>query len=540
MTVKEIYALYKSGNHTEAMAAAETEFAKSANKYTAGALFYCLNEQHKQQSGDDAAATFERMKALFNDFGSDYEYMQKAMPYAEKRAIPHYYEIAAAVENAKHGADAISLHKQVSNWYNDGELDANLYQSFGWLTYYALKQTNISNVQNRKILLNQYLKLNLPKPSILHSRILSEAIKVEKNTPLQFRIRDFVRLWGLENLRDEDWKQFTTDAGHTMSSTVEKLIGVYVKELETDRVEAPDEFCQLVDKALEKYPGNQNLPLNKAKVLSSQGRIDEALAYYKDMILRTPSKFYLWEQASDFVQDRDTKIGLLCKALTCGTDDNFVVNVRLSLAKLLIEAGMPSNAKYELEKHLQTRQANGWSIKEEFRNIYNHLATVEAAADNNAIYAKYSVKADEFIYSAFPTVLAVKVDERQNYDRNHPGRKIGTWILRTEKSTEWLRKPTKFGLNRNTPNGTTFDIKVNDGKVVWIKPHIGTVDESWLKEDSGEVRIETNQNGKRFAHIAGTYVGEKLLKGVNEGQQLKVLSRKQDDGRWRAIAVLTH
>ena len=385
-----------------------------------------------------------------------------------------------------------------------------------------------------------YIKLDLPKPSILHSLILGEAVKIEKSTPLQFRIRDFVRLWGLENLRSEDWEQFTTEGGNTMSSLVEKLIGVYVKEIKTDNVEAPDDFCQLVDKALEKFPGSQNLPQQKAIVLISQGRTDEALSYYKDMILRSPAKFFLWEQAADLVQDIDTKIGLLCKALTCGADDNFIVKVRLSLAKLLIQAGMPANAKYELEKHRQTRQANGWSLKEEFRTLYNQLAAVEASADNNAIYTIYSVKADEFIYSSFPTVLAVKVDEKQNDDRNHPGRKITTWILRTEKSTERLRKPTKFGLNRHTPNGSVFDIKVNDGKIVWIKQHTGSVNEPWLKVCSGEVHIRTDRNGKNYTLISGTYVGEKFIKGISEGQQIKVLSIKQDNGRWCAISILTH
>ena len=540
MTIKEITELRKSGHLAEAMAAAEIEFSKAANQYTAGALFWCLNARIKQQSGDDIEATFERMKALYNEFLSGDEYVQTAMNSAEKSICPHYSELKAAVENAKNGADAISLHKQISNWYNAGELDSRLYPDFGWLTYYALKQTDVNDAQKRKSLLNVYLKLDLPKPSILHSLILGEAVKIEKSTPLQFRIRDFVRLWGLENLRSEDWEQFTTEGGNTMSSLVEKLIGVYVKEIKSDNVEAPDDFCQLVDKALEMFPGNQNLPQQKAIVLISQGRTNEALSYYKDMILRSPAKFFLWEQAADLVQDIDTKIGLLCKALTCGADDNFIVKVRLSLAKLLIQAGMPSNAKYELEKHHQTRQANGWSLKEEFRILYNQLAAVEATADNNAIYTKYSVKADEFIYSSFPTVLAVKVDEKQNDDRNHPGRKITTWILRTEKSTERLRKPTKFGLNRHTPNGAAFDIKVKDGKIVWIKQHTDSVNEPWLKVCSGEVHIRTDRNEKNYTLISGTYVGEKFIKGISEGQQIKVLSIKQDNGRWCAISILTH
>ncbi|MGM9845793.1 MAG: DUF7017 domain-containing protein [Muribaculaceae bacterium] len=540
MTIKEITALRKSGLLSEAMAAAETEFTKAANQYTAGALFWCLNDLFKQQSGDDAVAIFERMKALYDGYSSGDDYMQKAMISAEKRIMPHFVELRTAVEDARNGADAISLHKQISLLYNNNELDTRLYPDFGWLTYYALKQTNLSDVHNRKSLLNMYLQLDLPKPSILHSLILSEAVKVEKNTPLQFRIRDFIRLWGLENLRAEDWEQFQTANGNTMPSLVEKLISVYVKEIETDHVEAPNDFCQLVDKALEAFPGNQNLPLYKANVLISQGKTDEALSYYKNMILRTPSKFFLWSHAAELTDDIDTKVGLLCKALTCGVEDKFIVNVRLALAKLLIQIGMPEYAKYELEKYRQTYQNNGWNIKADFYNLYNQLQSPEAVDSNNEIYGIYSAKADEFIYSAFPTILAVKVDEQQNSDRNHPGRKITTWILRTEKSTERLRKPTKYGLSRHTPNGAAFDIKVDNGKIVWIKQHTGPINESWLNECSGDVHIRTNCNGRSYALISDTYVGDKLLKGISEGQHIKVLSIKQADARWRAIAILKH
>ena len=170
----------------------------------------------------------------------------------------------------------------MSEWYHEGNLGEKLYPDFGWLIYYALKQTNLGETQNRKILLNQYLKLNLPRPSILHSLILGEAIKIEQTTPLQFRIRDFIRIWGLENLRTEDWEQYKTNEGHTLPSLVEKLIGVYAKELKTDGIKSPDDFSNLVDNALTKYPKSQNMPYFKATVLISQGKKEEALDYYKN------------------------------------------------------------------------------------------------------------------------------------------------------------------------------------------------------------------------------------------------------------------
>lgn len=538
MTITEITNLRKAGRLAEAMEAAEAEFARNANKYTAGALFWCLYEQFKHQSGEDAVATFERMKTLYHDYCPEDDFIQKSVASAQRRILPHYDEVKKAAENAKNGADAISACKEVSNLYNNGELDTQLYEDFGWLTYYALKQTDLKDAHNRKNLLNQYLKLELPRPSILHSLILGEAVKVEKNTPLLFRIRDFVRLWGLENLRDEDWEQFHTTDGKTLPSTVERLISVYAKELETDRVESPEEFNELVDKALVKYPKNQNMPSYKAKVLISQGRKSEAMAYYKDLILRSPLKYNYWSKTAELVDDTDTKIGLLCKALSCGADDEFLGNVRLHLSTLLIQKGLRSNAKYELEKYRLTYQNKGWNLKSEFWHIYNQLHSTEPADSNNALYAEFEAKAYEFIYSSFPTLLAVKVGESQFDDRIHPGRKIMTWHLRTAESDLKLRKPAKFGLNRLTANGVAFDVKIYNKEIVWIKEHVGVISEPWLKEQSGEVHMRIDRKGRRYAIIAGTYVGERLLKGVSEGQQIKVLSIREEDGRWRAVSVL--
>ena len=64
MTIKEITALRKSGRLQEALEAAEKEFAQSVNKYTVGALFWCLNDLYKQQSSDDAKPTINRMKSF--------------------------------------------------------------------------------------------------------------------------------------------------------------------------------------------------------------------------------------------------------------------------------------------------------------------------------------------------------------------------------------------------------------------------------------------------------------------------------------------
>lgn len=112
------------------------------------------------------------------------------------------------------------------------------------------------------------------------------------------------------------------------------------------------------------------------------------------------------------------------------------------------------------------------------------------------------------------------------------------WNLRVENSVVRLKKPHNYGLNRRTPNGSVFDIKISKGKIVWIKGHSGPAGVPWLKEHSGAARTRTDRNGKKYAIISGSYVNEKLLNGISDGQEIGILSVLQKDGRWSAISIL--
>ena len=207
------------------------------------------------------------------------------------------------------------------------------------------------------------------------------------------------------------------------------------------------------------------------------------------------------------------------------------------MAALLITKGLPANAKKELDIYKDTYTAKGWGLKQDYWNLYNAIPSADAAEDNRSIYSEYSKTADEFVYRTLPDITAVKVSERQIDDRNRPGKKITYWTLCTEKETFSLKKPGKFGLNRRTPDGALFSIKVKEGRIVWIKPK-RPEGEDWLKKVTGEVYSRTDRKGNRFAIVAGVYVGTQLLRYISDGQSVTVMARRQKDGRWSAITLL--
>lgn len=539
MTIKEITALRRAGRLDEALQAAENEFAQSANNFTAGSLFWCLNDICKQEIEQESIQSlYVRMNSLYEDYCSSDEYMPKSLNTIERRLDPISKELKDATLNAKDGILTDDILNKCKELFDKGNLNKNHYIDLGWLIYYNLKNTSVNDATKRKQLLHYYLVLELPRPELLHSLILGEAVKVEKNTPLQFRIRDFMNLWGWDNLRPDDWAQFQTDNGNTVTSLVEKLISVYAKELKTDDVKSPNEFNVLVDKALVKFPNNQYMPFYKATILMSLKRNDEALEYYKKLILKTPSKWSLWNQVSVLVENVNLKIALLCKAISVEREESFIGGCRLRLAKALIEKNMMANAKYELDKYRDFYESKGWGLKQEYHEIVSQIPQGTQSENNSLLYDEYIRQAEGFIYSALPSQFAIKIEDKQLDDKKHPGRKLTQWILKTENGVVRLKKPNKFGLDNRVRNGTPFDIKIHEDRIVWIKASEGNpLEQDWIKKQEGIVRLRVDRNGKTYAILDKTYVGEKLLRDVVDEQNVKIVSVRQSDGRWSAVSL---
>ncbi len=539
MTIKEITALRKAGRLEEALQAAEQEFSLNANNFTASALFWCYSEQAKNETEPDSLQSlFEKMKSLHENYAPADEFMPRFLQAVEAKLDPLGRQIREATEAAKSGRNDMSRLNAIQEAFDRGALSPALHRDYGWLIFYSLKNAPLTDHVFRKRFLHQYLCLGLPAPELLHSLILGEAVKVEKNTPYQFRMRDFMRLWDWKNIREEDWEQYKSDNGHTVTSLVEKLIGVFAKEVKDDRILPPAEFESLLDEALTRFPNSQFMPFYKATVLKAKGENEEALTLYKQLLLKTPSRGYLWKQAAELVEDPELRIALLCKAVEVEHDESFKGSSRLALAKALIARGMPANAKQELDIYRNFYLSQGWHLKNDFIDVDRTIPPTIVAADNKQLYAHYLPMAEEFIYSAVPSELAVKVADKQVDDRNRPGRKLTQWTLRTKEGTLFLKKPAKFGLDNRTPNGSVYDVRQRDGRIVWIKKSSqNPLEQEWIKKVEGTLRLRTDRNGNPYALLDGVYIGRRLLSGIADGQTITAIALRQDDGRWSAIAL---
>ncbi len=404
MSSKEVTRLRKEGRLQEALAMAEADLNRVCGFEQYKALFWCLNAKIKTDSPNEAQVTFQRMTDIYNQYGMYDNVMSEAYERAKSLLQENASIVKDILRKAKEGI-AKEVYECVSELHGQGKLDSYMLIDFGWIIYYALKQDNNSNIAYRKKLLFQYLKLNLERPSVLHSLILREAVRVENTTPLEFLFSKFLEMWGLKNLREDDWQRFKTDDGRKVSSTVEKVITAYIKEMDiTPNVIPTAEIKAIVDKALETFHDSEHLPRQKAHILLKEGDKDAAMQYLKKLLIRQPSKFYLWTELADLTEDSHLSISLLCQALCCeNAKYDFVVKIRLKLAETLCAIGKYQEAATELAQYKKTYDLHAdWKIKEPYYSILAKIPTgVQARNHNRGFYNKNITRAIDYVYSAF-------------------------------------------------------------------------------------------------------------------------------------------
>ena len=538
MAFKEVTALRKSGKLEQALEMARADYNHLQDYWGCVGLFWCLNDKYKLvKELVERDAIVKEMHELAKQIQRSDEYIERALVSADRSLLPHQDEIRTAEEQAKNG-DALAAYNKVLSFQNDDELASVQYENFGWIIYRALHQNQqISTIERRRIL-NNYLKLELPSPSMLHSCILSEAMNTERINPNEFLFTRFIEIWNLENLRDEDWQDGKTQDGNRYPSQVERMITLYSKEIQVVSTALPSEtFMSVLQKAIDKWPDNDNLLRDKAIALIKLGKKEEAIGVYKQLVLKFSAKFYLWSERAMLVDSDDVKISLLCKALSIKVPEEFLGKLHLALANALIDSKVFDWAKAELDKYKEVYERNNWHLNNTFVDLCRMIPAGTVAIPQE--YSDHFCKADALVYSDIPSQIMVKIGERSDQVTDHKTqkqKKVRKWMLLNNNGETIKVKPRQFGF-QSLPDGQCFEIKMTDGKIRFVKA-IEMPSVNWIKRVSGNVRIKTNSQNKAFAFVDNSYVHERLLTGVNDGDYVEGVAVCRNE-KWQCITLTT-
>lgn len=283
-------------------------------------------------------------------------------------------------------------------------------ETFFWNVFNAHKENRFSDLWN---LFEQY-NANYSKhgQSKWHSEILNLAERFMKEND-EWRFLNFFKNWNPENLRNDDWKETKKDE-NTYKPLATKSIKKAFEILKTQTSEQNLSWLiHSYEKAIKLFPDDEWLLREQALLHFKNNELELAIKIYKQLVLELGDKHYVWQEFSDcIISDNSLKIGMLSKALSLEKNEDFLGDIHLNLAKVLIDENLLENALIELEAYKNHREIKGWKLSSVFDELYKKASSVKRGLkDNQELFKKCIPFAENFAYADFNWTELVLVDK---------------------------------------------------------------------------------------------------------------------------------
>lgn len=435
--------------------------------------------------------------------------------------------------------------------FNAKEIPSFYEETCGWIIYKYVKNSDgkLSSHDIKQILFF-YLTFASCKPSLLHSCIMFLAANLEKKHENDFKFIEFCLMWKLESLRDEDFlsTKSTTNDGRSIEfqSLAENVATRLYKELkQRHTMDFVNKLFPFFLTIKEKCPHNRFIGMYIAQLYYWQGNTDKAVEEYKN-ILRTAPEWYIWKHLGDICEDKTLRISLYCKALTMMGKEEFIGELRLGLANLLLESNK-EQAAYEVDQYIKTYKAKGFKISGDVYLLQNKLMGIVPSNQPKQLYQNHIEKAEEFAYADIPAEELVY----NGIVTNHAGKEKASLV---NKQKRIFIRASMTPLLKKASVGDVFLVRVYD---IQNRKTALTIHPTGKKNDSTKNRESHNEpNNADVCTISGTvsfpaqgefcfidrqyFVPEKLAKAnsLKAGDLVHGKAKKMPDGRWRVISII--
>lgn len=414
ITSKEVFAKRKEGVVDEAYRMAmELMGSPNADDWGRKAFCWCLIDIIKRDAGNgnnENLVHYRKQLESVEVAPSD-EVLAKGIRNALSLCNPNSREFSQAKALGKEGR-----HAEAAAAYRTAlaacPAEREVQTGFGWELFKHTKELMaVENVMLGAVKrnLNDYLKLDVEKPSLLHSCVLQLAAKLAGKD--KFNMLVFSQLWNLDNLRPEDFERFRAEDGKEYPSLAEKVIQQVAKEAAASgNAREQERVLPRLDSAIERFPDNVWFKLDKAKVLLSLGMHDEALAFGLAVAKAKSNDYWAWGLLGDIVSrtDEEAALGCYCKALSCPAEDKFTGKIRLKVARSMLKSNNLSAAKLEVETVARSKENEGHRIPEDAAEIVSQpwFAETAAASSNKDFYKSKVPAAEALLFGSLPWVDA--------------------------------------------------------------------------------------------------------------------------------------
>jgi hypothetical protein len=295
--------------------------------------------------------------------------------------------------------------------------DFYLKNIFGWVLYDKIKliadrakanHRNASTASGEvRALLREYARLELPRPDLLFSLLLSQTLRIPAK--LDF-LPAFMSWAGLDCFRPEDFQaQEGKEDDAVFQPLVEKAARATAKLVRGGDEDALKQFAiALLDKAIAKgeVQGLSWLQYSKALLLRELGRVDEARALLLPFVREKRTHFWAWHALSKIEERENASLALALCARACLTcnDAKFGLSVFEDVVRLAVALQRFDLAKWSTDQAVSIRQQNDWRIPESLRVLAeaDWYQSAPILADPTGELENCARAADRVVYSDCP------------------------------------------------------------------------------------------------------------------------------------------
>ena len=294
------------------------------------------------------------------------------------------------------------------------------------------KPVPMQTIEELRVELRRFAKHSKRRPDNPLSNIIREVCKI---APHFQKFPGFVRWIGNDGLSVEDWHYSQRDDNRypPIAYGVARGLAKWVKASQGATPEDINLALEWINKIRPVAQGNDGLWLDWDKVflLKRIDRCVEATNILGSVIKARRNEFWVWAEAARLYSEEQPELALACacRALECGSEPKFTVNVHRELAQMLAEQGDFSQASRELVTAVNIRQEQGWGIDKELQELISsswYDPSAPEAENQKDFYARHSQEALVLCFDSVKvrsaTYLGTIVPHQQK--EMHPSRKI--------------------------------------------------------------------------------------------------------------------
>lgn len=416
-----------------------------------------------------------------------------------------------------------------------------LYEKLCWQIgkmAFGLK-TNTVDIHKSIRLFETIESFHFPKPAEGYSFLFKALHKSLKETDRYIHFADW---WDFKNFMPEDFQKEKMPNGKEVMALAEQAYIAYTKHLlpkytqqgkKIFNKEKAEAFLPVLSEIIEDYPQFQYPAYFNAKLLLALGDKDNMLESLLPFAKKKRNDFWVWEiLAEAFSSDHDKVFACYCKALSCNSPEEMLVNLRQKMADIFISKSKYNEAKTEIELLIYARNAHGFKIPNVVVNWQSQdwYKNAKSQKSNIEFYKQFSDIAESLLYSDIP-------EETIIVDFVNSDRKMLNFI--TTESKFGFFKYDRF--LKDVVVGDTLKVRFQGGSKegvnhLYTAIKVNDVDfkKQFLKDVEGDVKIDV---GKSFGFIGDVFVHPSVVAKLklSDGMHIKGLSIKsynQNKKQW--------